>query len=166
MSFRLRRYSRTAAGAPQRAAAVGREISSLVPPAPFHQFRSSTSGRKIISSAQNEKRQRFLPFMRHCSRKTADLAARHEKDGMFFHLMRLALRKTRKTSFKIRLFPGRAENSLFCLFPPGTGIGYAERWRWGYFPSISRSSGGAPAVVREYPFCRGTANSFERVYER
>ena len=149
MSFRPRRYSRTAAGAPKRAAAVGRELSSLVPPAPFHQFRSSTSGRKIISSAQNEKRQRFLPFVRHFSRKTADLAARNEKDGVFFHLMRLALRKRawigrflpsdEKTSFKIRLFPGRAENSLFLFVSGRHGNGYAERWRWGYFPSTSRS---------------------------
>ena len=46
------------------------------------QSHSSTSGRKIISSAQNEKRQRFLPFVRHFSRKTADLAARNEKDGL------------------------------------------------------------------------------------
>ena len=48
MSFRPRRYPRTTAGAPQRAPAVGREISSSVPLAPLHQFRSSTSGRKGI----------------------------------------------------------------------------------------------------------------------
>ena len=65
--------------------------------------------------------------MRHFSRKTADLAARNEKDGMFFHLMRLAL---------LLLFPGRAENRLYMFvfgrhrkvcMKDGLGAGYLQR---------------------------------------